>query len=150
MPRAAGRARLTGIPILEFFGMPASDGSAAGNDALVRAFLQAWERRDTEFIADCFTEDAVYHAVPLVPIAGRDAVVAWVRGFDDRPPGHIEVRHQVASDTLVMNERTDRITLNGRPVALPICAVFEVEHGRISAWREYFDVAPAAAAFADG
>ena len=128
--------------------MPASDGSAAGNDVLVRAFLQAWEQRDSGFIAACFTEDAVYHAVPLAPISGKDAVVEWVRGFDDTPSGRLEVHHQVASETVVMNERTDRITLNGKPVVLPICAVFEVRDGRIRAWREYFDVAPAVAAFA--
>jgi limonene-1,2-epoxide hydrolase len=130
--------------------VPASDGSAPGNDALVRAFLRAWEERDSGFIADCFTDDAVYHAVPLAPIAGKDAVVEWVRGFDDTPPGRLEVHHQVASNTLVMNERTDRITLNGKPVVLPICAVFEIRDGRIRAWREYFDLAPAAAAFAAG
>ena len=130
--------------------MAVSDGSAAGNDTLVRAFLQAWERRDSEFIADCFTEDAVYHAVPLAPISGKDAVVEWVRRFDDKPPGRLEVHHQVASETVVMNERTDCITLNGRPVVLSICAVFQVRDGRIRAWREYFDLAPAAAAFASG
>jgi limonene-1,2-epoxide hydrolase len=31
-------------------------------------------------------------------------------------------------------------------VTLPICAVFEVEDGRIKAWREYFDTGPAKAA----
>lgn len=46
-----------------------------------------------------------------------------------------------------MNERTDYITLNRRPVTLPICGVFEIENGRIKAWREYFDLAPAKAAY---
>ena len=111
--------------------------------------MRAWQERDSEFIADCFTDDAVYHAVPLAPITGKDAVVEWVRGFEDTPPGRLEVHVQVASKTVVMNERTDRITLNGRPVVLPICAVFEIDHGRICAWREYFDLAPAAAAFSE-
>ena len=46
-----------------------------------------------------------------------------------------------------MNERTDYITINGVPVTLPICGVFEIENGRIKAWREYFDLGPARAAF---
>jgi limonene-1,2-epoxide hydrolase len=33
-------------------------------------------------------------------------------------------------------------------VVLPICGVFEVEDGRIKAWREYFDLGPARAAYA--
>ena len=130
--------------------MPASDGTAAGNDSLVRDFLRAWERRDAEFIADCFTEDAVYHSIPLSPIVGRPAIAAWVRGFAGVPPGRLEVHRQVTSASVVMNQRTDSITLNGKPVVLPICGVFEMERGRIRAWREYFDLAPAKAAYEGG
>jgi limonene-1,2-epoxide hydrolase len=32
-------------------------------------------------------------------------------------------------------------------VTLPIAGVFEIRHGRIAAWREYFDLAPAKAAY---
>jgi len=123
------------------------DDRAEADDALVRDFMVAWERRDTEFILDRFTEDAVYHSVPLTPIVGKAAIAAWVRGFADVPPGRLEVRHQVASGDVVMNERTDFITLNGRAVTLPICGVFEMHEGRIRAWREYFDLAPAKAAY---
>jgi limonene-1,2-epoxide hydrolase len=128
--------------------MAASDGSAAGNDALIGDFMRAWESRDAEFIVDCFIEDAVYHSVPLTPIVGKHAIAEWVRGFAGIPPGRLEVQRQVASETVVMNERIDRITLNGRAVVLPICGVFEMRNGRIRAWREYFDLAPAKEAFA--
>ncbi len=125
----------------------APDGRAEANDELVRDFMAAWERRDTGFILDCLTEDAVYHSVPLRPIVGKAAIAAWVRGFADVPPGRLEVRHQVASGDVVMNERTDFITRNGGPVTLPICGVFEMQEGRIRAWREYFDLTPAKAAY---
>jgi limonene-1,2-epoxide hydrolase len=39
--------------------------------------------------------------------------------------------------------------MNGHPVVLPICGVFELEGGRIKAWREYFDLGPARAAYAN-
>lgn len=127
---------------------PASlGGLAAANDALVRRFLEAWERRDSEFIIGCFTDDGVYHSIPLEPIVGKDAIRRWVYGFVGTAPGRLEVHHQVASERVVMNERTDRITLNGKIVTLPICAVFEIRDGRIAAWREYFDLGPAKAAF---
>ena len=122
---------------------------AAQNDRLVRDFLAAWERRDTEFIVDRFAEDGIYHSVPLTPIVGRPAIRAFVEGFADVPAGRLEIRRQIASDRVVMNERTDYITLNGRPVILPICGVFDVEDGRIAAWREYFDLGPARAAFTE-
>jgi limonene-1,2-epoxide hydrolase len=121
--------------------------SAEANDQLVRRFMTAWERRDPEFIIGCLDEEVVYHSMPLTPIVGKEAVAAWVRGFAGKPAGRLEIRHQVAASNVVMNERTDVIVLNGRTVTLPICAVFEMRDGRIRAWREYFDLAPAAAAY---
>ena len=118
------------------------------NDALISRFLAAWERREADVILDCFADDGVYHATPLSPIVGKTALAEWVAHFADVPPGRLEVHHQAAAGDIVINERTDYITLNGKPVTLPICAVFEVEHGRIKAWREYFDTGPARAAYA--
>ena len=120
---------------------------ASENDRLVRDFLAAWERRDTEFIVGCFADDGVYHSTPLTPIVGKDAIRAFVAGFEATPPGRLVVHHQVASDRVVMNERTDHITINGQPVSLPITGVFEIEGGRIRAWREYFDLGPVRAAY---
>ena len=125
-----------------------ADGtSTTSNDAMIRDFLGAWERRDTEYIVDHFTDDGVYHSIPLAPIVGKPAIRDFVSRFADVPPGRLVIHHQIASDDVVMNERTDYITINGRPVTLPICGVFEIENGRIKAWREYFDLAPAKAAY---
>jgi limonene-1,2-epoxide hydrolase len=123
------------------------DTPAVANDAMIRAFIAAWERRDTEYIIDSFTDDAVYHSIPLTPIVGKDAIREFVTRFADVAPGRLEIRHQIASADVVMNERVDHITLNGNPVVLPICGVFEIENGRIKAWREYFDLTPAKAAY---
>ena len=113
----------------------------AFNDRLVRDMLSAWERRDTTFILDHLTEDAVYHAIPLRPVTGKEALAEWLKSFEDVPPGRLDIRRQVAGDDVVMNERVDRITIEGTEVTLAICAVFEIEAGRIKAWREYFDLA---------
>ena len=130
-------------------GEPAVTGRsrAPENDALVRRFLAAWEQRDTDFIVSCFTADAVYHSVPLTPIVGRPAIAEFVAGFEGVPPGRLEIHHQVAGAHVGMNERTDHITLHGHPVSLAIMGIFEIENGRIAAWREYFDLAPVRAAF---
>jgi limonene-1,2-epoxide hydrolase len=123
------------------------DDIGAANDQLVREFIAAWEQRDSDFIIGCLTEDAVYHAMPLEPIASKEAIAAWVRKFEAIPPGSLEVHHQVATADLVMNERTDRILMNGHPVTLPIVGIFEIHDGRICAWREYFDLTPAKEAY---
>jgi limonene-1,2-epoxide hydrolase len=123
------------------------DDAAAANDRMVREFLAAWERRDTDHIVERFAEDGVYHSVPLTPIVGREAIRAFVAGFEGKQSGHIEIHHQVATRTVVMNERTDHIYLNGTLVDLPIMGVFEIADGCITAWREYFDLGPARAAY---
>jgi limonene-1,2-epoxide hydrolase len=121
--------------------------AAEANDAFIREFIAAWERRDTQFIVNAFTDDGVYHSVPLTPIAGKEAIRDFVAGFEGTPAGRLEIRNQVAGAQVVMNERVDHITLNGVAVTLPVCGVFEIERGRIKAWREYFDLGPARAAY---
>jgi len=115
--------------------------AADRNDRMVRAFLAAWERRDTEHIMSCWADDGVYHAIAIPPIVGRAAFREFVTRFERVPGGRLEIRHQVASDDVVMNERTDHITFRGKQLVVPICAVFEIRDGRIAAWREYFDPA---------
>jgi limonene-1,2-epoxide hydrolase len=117
------------------------------SDEVVRGFLAAWERRDTEAIVRQLTDDAVYHAMPLTPIVGKPALREWIAGRAAVPAPKIVMHHQVARGNVVMNERTDHLVLNGRPVTLEICAVFEISDGRIRAWREYFDPGPAKAAY---
>ena len=81
---------------------------------------------------------------------GKAALEPWVRSFEAVPPGRLEIHHQAVTGDVVMNERTDRITIEGTEVMLSICAVFEVAGGRIQAWREYFDLAGLQAALRSG
>lgn len=123
---------------------------AEANDDLVRRFIAAWERRDTDFIVDCFADDGIYHATPLDPIAGKEAIRAFVASFEGKPPGRLEIRNQAASEAVVLQERTDYLTMNGNAVVLPIMGTFEMApDGRIAAWREYFDLGPVRAAYGD-
>jgi len=114
----------------------------AANDAMIREFLAAWERRDTDFIVSCFTDDAVYHNISLEPLVGRPAIRDFVAGHESVPPGWIEIHHQLVSANVVMNERVDQMTLGGREVDMPICGVFEIRDGRIARWTDYYDSAP--------
>lgn len=38
-----------------------------------------------------------------------------------------------------MNERTDKLVMDGRTVELPVMGVFELSGGKIAGWRDYFD-----------
>jgi limonene-1,2-epoxide hydrolase len=111
------------------------------SENIIDRFVAAWERRDVDELLEFFTEDAIWHAMPLKPAVGKSAirehVEAWMR---TQPEG--VVHRQVSNGNLVMHERTDRCSFDGREIEGPVAAVFEVSDGRITAWREYFDMSP--------
>ena len=109
---------------------------------VVRAFCAAFSRRDVEEILAFFTPDAVYHNMPFPPAEGsgaiRDTLNLFVPGS---PEIEFELLNVAAAGPVVFTERVDRMSVGGNPVVLPVAGVFEVEDGRISAWRDYFDSA---------
>lgn len=117
--------------------------NAQSPDALISEFCAKWDHGDADELAEYFTDDATYHNIPLQPITGKEAIRDFLRGFLDTFGGiDFHVRHQVCSGTIVLNERVDTFTVNGKTIALPVAGVFEVVNGRIHAWRDYFDMAP--------
>lgn len=112
----------------------------------VDAFVAAWPTGDASRLADFFTDDAVYCNGPLEPVAGRTAILAALEAFME-VGGRVSVdmRHVVAVGDLVMTERVDYLEVDRRSVALPVAGVFELAGPRITAWRDYFDLAQFAA-----
>jgi len=109
--------------------------------ALVTEFCSSWERMDAEEIASYFTDDGVYHNIPMAPAVGRAAVLELLKGMGQMIQAiRFEVHRQVAAGGVVMNERTDYISMGGKSIALPVVGVFEIENGKIKAWRDYFDM----------
>jgi limonene-1,2-epoxide hydrolase len=46
----------------------------------------------------------------------------------------------VADGSIVMTERVDHFVIGDRDIALPVMGTFEVNDGKITAWRDYFDM----------
>ena len=110
---------------------------------IVTDFFDAVPRRNVEELVGFFSDDAVYHNIPIAPVKGRDAIAATLRGFlDPSTEAEFEVLSLAASANKVLTERIDRFTINGKKIALPVMGTFEVDaRGKISAWRDYFDLA---------
>jgi limonene-1,2-epoxide hydrolase len=51
-----------------------------------------------------------------------------------------EVLAIAADGGTVLTERVDTFFLPDREIALPVMGTFEVADGRITAWRDYFDL----------
>ncbi len=113
-------------------------------DRIVRDFCAAWGRGDVEAIVDAFTDDAVYHNIPMQPCRGKEEIRTFLGGLIGPMVSSIDfdIRHQMVDGLMVMNERVDTLAMADRKVELPVCGVFELTpDGKIRAWRDYFDVA---------
>lgn len=107
----------------------------------VGEFIAAWPGKDAARLASFFSEDAVYHNIPMEPIKGREAIEATFAGFMGMADQiRFDVVHLVAEGPVVMTERVDHFIGPERTVSLPVMGVFEVDDGAITAWRDYFDL----------
>jgi limonene-1,2-epoxide hydrolase len=111
----------------------------ADNERIVTDFCNAWSRLDADELADYFTPDGIWHNMPLEPIQGREVLRERLKITRQRIKQiRIEILHQVSSGNVVMNERIDYIVRESGEVAVPVMGIFEMENGKIKAWREYF------------
>ena len=108
---------------------------------VVDDFIASWKGGDMDRIMSHLSSDCAYHNIPWEPVQGTEAIRKTLEGFM-KGVSQIEfVVHKTAEagDT-VMNERTDRFQIKGQWLDLPVMGVFELRDGRITAWRDYFDL----------
>ena len=112
------------------------------NTELVSAFCRAWSNRDVDEILGYFAEDAVYHNMPMPPMQGKPAIKTLLQQIVS-PTSWIqwETLNIAEAGNVVFTERVDRFEMAGKKVELPVAGVFEIENGKIKAWRDYFDMA---------
>ncbi|HVT75674.1 MAG TPA: limonene-1,2-epoxide hydrolase family protein [Acidimicrobiales bacterium] len=108
---------------------------------VVTRFCQAWESVDIDALMAFFTDEAVYHNIPIAPVTGKDAIRTTIEGFTggvDRI--EFDVRAIAANGNTVLTERVDRFIGPDKTMALPVMGTFEIVDGKIAAWRDYFDL----------
>lgn len=86
-------------------------------ELIVDRFIASWRRGDVEDMLECCADDVRYQNMPMEPGVGTAALRE------------------------VQEERIGYFSIGGSAITLPVCGVFEIESGRIAAWREYFDMA---------
>src|SRR6476660_3122065 len=113
---------------------------------LVRRFCAAWsEDIGADDLAAFFTDDAVYHNIPLAPVIGRAAIGhSFATFIRPGPPGveglDLRIINIAADGAVVLTERVDVFKLPGKSFELPVMGTFEVDNGKINAWRDDFDI----------
>ena len=112
-----------------------------GAEEIVNEFMARVVRLDLDAACELVSDDVEYDNVPMGKVFGPDGikgVLAQMVGMLDEVDWVIH--RQVAAGSLVLNERTDRFGKDGKWIELPVAGVFEVIDGRITLWRDYFDM----------
>jgi limonene-1,2-epoxide hydrolase len=108
--------------------------------AVVHDFVAAWNANDMNRVLALMDDDVRYHNMPVAPLDGRRAVAEYLAskgGFDWINWKLLAI---AANGDRVLTERVDDFSIGGVEVSLPIMGAFEIENGKIKAWRDYFDM----------
>ena len=118
-------------------------------EQVVREFCAAASTRDPEILRGYFADDIVYHNIPMEPAEGIEATMGVINMFVGMCDAmDFEIHHLASDGSTVLTERTDTFTMNGKTAPLPVMGAFHVADGKITAWRDYFDMAQVTAMFA--
>lgn len=112
------------------------------NIPTVAAFIAAWGKQDVEEIMGFFAENAIYHNIPLDPVQGIEAVRQTITQFVTMGSAIEFDTHFIAEDAngVVLTERTDKFQIKEQWLELPVMGTFEFADGKITKWRDYFDI----------
>ena len=116
-------------------------------DSVLR-LIDACNRIDMDAIIDCFTDDAVYHNIPMAAVQGKGAIretLATIMG--DSEAVQWDMLNIADEGGVVLTERVDKFRINGVWAEIPVMGVFEVSNGKVAAWRDYFDMGQVQAQF---
>jgi limonene-1,2-epoxide hydrolase len=114
--------------------------SATPAEEVVNDFIAAVGRKDQDGAMNLVADDCYYDNVPIGDMTGKEKMLEFLGPmFSSKGPLTFEVHRQAASGNVVFNERTDSFVIKGKEVSLPVTGVFEVNDGKISFWRDYFD-----------
>jgi len=114
------------------------------NKEIIHQFFDALDRLDLDAITAFFTEDGIYHdlPVPTDPTVGHEGIrkkLGLVANAVDRL--EIQLASVIAEGDTVMSERVEIWHFpTGETPRLPVMSTFDMKDGKIVAWREYWDL----------
>lgn len=111
--------------------------------ATVKAFMKAMEPLDYDTAVTFLSDDCEYtNPPPIGTVRGPAGMRAVLEPFfAPTLENEFRVIRGVADGPVVILERLDRHRLETGWVELPVTGVYEVHGGKITYWRDYFDLA---------
>lgn len=108
---------------------------------VAESFLAAFEAMDFDTALAHLADDVEYTNVPISTVRGHAGVRQVLEPFFS--PIHENeflVLRRAAAGPVVFLERLDRHRLDHGWRELPVNSVFEVHDGKVTVWRDYFDL----------
>ncbi|MDA0370111.1 MAG: nuclear transport factor 2 family protein [Actinomycetota bacterium] len=108
----------------------------------VNAFIRALEANDLDTACSMVDDKCEYDNVPMIKVFGPEGVRGILAPmFADCTEIEWVIHREAMSGSTVFNERLDRFKMSHGWVELPVNGVWEVQDGKITLWRDYFDAA---------
>jgi limonene-1,2-epoxide hydrolase len=114
--------------------------SDVDNARTVETFLYALQDEDFDAVDSALADTIVWQNVGFVTMQGRQRIVKLLRSGQGRFGLEIKIHRIAANGNSVLTERTDALVIGPLRLQFWVCGVFEVHGGRITLWRDYFDV----------
>ena len=112
------------------------------NQQTVLDFIEACNSGDIDRMMAFFdSTNCVFHNIPWEPLSGTEAIREFLQNMINSSSEINWQVHNIAETTTgaVLTERTDRFRFLGKPMEVPVMGIFELQNGKITAWRDYFD-----------
>ncbi|KHO21635.1 limonene-1,2-epoxide hydrolase family protein [Mycolicibacterium setense] len=117
-----------------------STTAAASQTSTVETFLNALQEEDFDTAESALAQNLVYQNVGLPTIYGRNRAMKLFRSMPGRMAFEVKIHRIAADGAAVLTERTDALVFGPLRLQFWVCGVFEVHEGRITLWRDYFDM----------
>jgi len=112
------------------------------NQSIVEAFIAAINSNKKAAIMDFFAGNACYHNIPLTERHGKHEIWQELSQLSSNASNIDWKITAIACNQggQVLTERRDRFEVNGKQADFKVMGIFELTDGKITHWRDYFDV----------
>ena len=110
------------------------------NARTVETFLYALQDEDFDTADSAMADNIEWQNVGFPTLRGRERIVKLFRRGEGRMGFEVKIHRIAAEGNAVLTERTDALVIGPLRLQFWVCGVFEVHAGRITLWRDYFDM----------
>jgi len=110
------------------------------NARTVETFLNALQDEDFDTADSAIADNIEWQNVGFPTLRGRERIIKLFRRGEGRMGFEVKIHRIAAEGNAVLTERTDALVIGPLRLQFWVCGVFEVHGGRITLWRDYFDM----------